>query len=118
MAQLGIDLTDHMAPRRKGARFVLGPGTPGDFGYLVLRNKIANLAQDVEFGSCWFDFVFFHPRLVAGFTESFQHFFVKSMGRLCVHFKSNNSSSFFAIFFRKHSPNLTKNLVSPDSTAF
>jgi hypothetical protein len=57
-----------MAPRRERPGHILRSGLPGDFAYLMLWNEVANLAQDVELGSCWFDFVFFHPCLVAGST--------------------------------------------------
>jgi hypothetical protein len=46
-------------------------------GNRVLRNEIANLAQDVELGLCWFDFVFFHPCLVAGLHGQTNTFFSK-----------------------------------------
>src|SRR5450756_2465580 len=66
MRQLGIDQADHVTPRLETARLILGPGSPRYFGNLVRRNKIANLAQDVELRPCWVDRFIFHPCLVAG----------------------------------------------------
>jgi hypothetical protein len=45
---------------------ILGSGLTSYLGDLMLRNVIANLAEDVEVGSCWFDFFVFHTCRVAG----------------------------------------------------
>src|SRR5258706_16244401 len=55
MGQLAVDQTHDMAPWLKGARLVLGSGSPSYLGDFVGWNKIANLAQDVELRPCWVD---------------------------------------------------------------
>jgi hypothetical protein len=39
------------------------------------RNEIANLAQNVKPGPCWFDFFVFHACLVAGSNRQTNTFF-------------------------------------------
>jgi hypothetical protein len=63
-----------MAPRAEGARLILHARVASYFADKMRRNKVANLAQDVEVGSCWFDF-YFHPCLVAGLQTLSQHIF-------------------------------------------
>jgi hypothetical protein len=82
MGQLGIDLAHDMTPRREGARLVLGPRRPGDLRDATLRNDIADLPQNVELGTCWFDWFVFHPCLVAGRHGQANTFFAKTVGWL------------------------------------
>jgi hypothetical protein len=42
---------------------------------MVPRNEIANLAQNVKPGPCWFDFFVFHACLVAGSNGQANTFF-------------------------------------------
>jgi hypothetical protein len=74
VAELGVRETDHMTPGAKGAGVILHARVPRYFADKVGGNKVANLAQNVEVGSCWFDFDF-HPRLVAGLQTLSQHIF-------------------------------------------
>ena len=41
----------------------------------MLRNEIANLAQNVKPGPCWFDFFVFHACRVAGSNRQANTFF-------------------------------------------
>jgi len=82
MGQLPIEQTHHMAPRRKRARLILRSGSSRYFGDFVQRNKIANLAQDGELTSCWFDAFLFHPGLVAQAKRQANTFPSKTAGRL------------------------------------
>src|ERR1039457_4427046 len=67
---------------RHNARLTTQP-TQSDFGNLVRRNRIANLAQDVQLKPCWVDRFLFHPCLVAGPKRQPNTFFSKSAGWLC-----------------------------------
>src|SRR5947207_2389996 len=66
VGELSLAQSDHMTPRAEGPGLIFGSGLASYFGNLLLWNVIANLAQDVELGTCWFDFCFFHACLVAG----------------------------------------------------
>src|SRR2546426_4568092 len=55
-----------MTPRLERARLILRSGLASYRGYLVVRNVVANLAQGVEVGSCWFDFFVFHACPLTG----------------------------------------------------
>ena len=79
MSQLRIALADDMTPGAEGTRLILSPGSSGYFRNGVLRNVIANLAQDVELGTCWFG-LFFHPCLVAGLQSRANTFFAQICG--------------------------------------
>lgn len=72
MSQLGIGQTHHMAPGLEGARLILHPGCPRNFGNQMLRNIIANLTQDAALGPGWRHFEFIHPCRVAGERKKFQ----------------------------------------------
>jgi hypothetical protein len=75
MTQLGIQQINDMAPRADSARLFGHAGLTGDFGDFMLRNEIANLAQDVELGTRWFDCFLFHPCRVAGSKHHANAFF-------------------------------------------
>jgi len=66
MSQLSVEQADDMTPRFETAGLILRAGRPSYFRNLVRRNKIANLAQNVELRPCWVDRFLFHPCLVAG----------------------------------------------------
>jgi hypothetical protein len=64
-----------------------------DFGDFVRWNKIANLAQDVQLASCWFDRVFlFHACRAAGLNRQANTFFSFSVGWLCFQFMGQSQS--------------------------
>ena len=82
MRKLCLQQADGVTPGRDGTGFYAG--FPGYLGDLVRRNKIANLAQDVELGSCWFDeFFLFHACRVAGLNRQANTFFRFPVGWLC-----------------------------------
>src|SRR6266508_2450139 len=85
MGQLGIEQADHVTPRFEGARPLLRAGIPRNSGDLMRRNVVANLAQNVELTSCWFDgFLFFHPCRVAGSKRQANTFFFSILWDGCV----------------------------------
>ena len=74
MRQLRVQQADGVAPRTERARLIFYASLPRYLGDFMLRNKIANLAQNVELPSCWFDLCF--SCLPCGrFKWSSQHFF-------------------------------------------
>ena len=82
MAKLGMRETNDMAPRTERARLIFCARSSRDPLYLGLWNKLADLAQDGEVRTCWFDFFLFHPCLVAGLKLQTNTFLYKSVGRL------------------------------------
>jgi hypothetical protein len=75
-----------MVPGSKGARLVLGSGLSSYLGNQKIRNEVANLPQQIQFGAGWNVFVFyFHPCRVAGLIKMFQ-LFRKSWGMAVVVF--------------------------------
>jgi hypothetical protein len=64
-----------MAPRSERARLIQSACLSRDLGDFVLRNEIANLAQNVKPGPCWFDSFVFHACLVAGSNRQTNTFF-------------------------------------------
>ena len=77
MSQLRIEHCHYMAPGREGARLLVHTSLLGHFADQEGRNKIANLAQDLEFVRAldWFC-IFFHLLLVAQIQNLFQRFFL------------------------------------------
>ena len=63
-----------MAPRLEGAGLFRHPRLASDLGNSVRRNKIANLAQNVELRPRWLGCFVFHACRVAGFKPSSQRF--------------------------------------------
>jgi hypothetical protein len=82
MAQLGVEKAHRMAPRIKGAGFILRPGGAGYFSHLMRRNVVANLAQNVELATCWSGIFVFHPCRVAALKSQANTFFRFSVGWL------------------------------------
>ena len=76
MNQLRIQQMDDMVPRPDSARLVIHSSLPGNPGNFVLRNEMANLAQDVELGTRWLNSFVFHPCRVAGSKHQANAFFI------------------------------------------
>src|SRR6266481_9801195 len=76
MSKLCVQQTDGVAPGTESARHIFYAGFPCYLGDFVPRNKIANLAQNIKPGTCWFDFFVFHPCRVAGSKRQANTFFV------------------------------------------
>jgi len=73
--ELGVHQGQHVTPRLKGAGLLRRAGLARQFGHQKLRNKIANLPQQIQFRDRWNGCCFlFHPCRVAGLNQSFQHF--------------------------------------------
>ena len=75
VGELSIQQTDRVAPRTETARLIRYTRLPRYFRDLVLRNEIANLAQNVKPGPCWFDSFVFHACRVAGSNRHANTFF-------------------------------------------
>ena len=82
MSELRMHQADGMAPGAERARLILRASFPRDLGDLVLRNKIADLAQNVKWGTCWLDVFVFHTCRVAGSKRQANTFFDFSVGWL------------------------------------
>src|SRR5208337_2684178 len=82
VGQLRIQQANRMAPRTESARPILRAGLPGYLRDPVLRNEIANLAQDVKSAACWFDCFLFHPCRVAGLNRQANTFLQFPVGWL------------------------------------
>jgi hypothetical protein len=82
VSQLGVEQAYDVAPGIEGAGLLLGSGVARDFGNQMLRNKIANLAQEVEFASGWNSFELIHPCRVAGANKKFQPILSNPVGWL------------------------------------
>jgi hypothetical protein len=81
MSQLRAQQAHGVAPRTERARLIFYASLPCYLGDFVFWNKIANLAQDVELASCWFDRVF-HACRVAGLYGQANTFLRFSVGWL------------------------------------
>jgi hypothetical protein len=76
VGQLGKEHAHDVAPRTKGAGFLIHPCFSGQLRDQEIRNEIAKLPQNRQLGSRWMDrFLFFHPCRVAGLQATIQHFF-------------------------------------------
>src|SRR5664280_311095 len=75
MAQLPVEQAHDMAPGVERPRLILRSRDPGNLGYFMHRNVIANLPQDVDLGAGWNPFELIHPCRVAGANKKFQPIF-------------------------------------------
>jgi hypothetical protein len=83
MGPLRLQQTAGVAPRTERARLILPSGLARYLGDFARWHKIANLAQDVEPASGWFDRVFiFQVCRVAGLNRQTYTFWGFSAGWL------------------------------------
>jgi hypothetical protein len=92
MSHLRHQQRHNMAPRLEGARLFLHARLASYLGDGVPRNKIANLAQNVELRSRWLRQFVFHACRVAGFKSLSQrilsHFLWDGCETVCPFFSS------------------------------
>src|SRR5262245_59452845 len=71
LGQVRLDVLQQfcVASGTESARLIFHARLPCNLGDLVLRNKIANLAQEVKSATCWFDAFFLFSPLPCGRLE-------------------------------------------------
>ena len=71
MGELGVQQSDHLAPRAERPGLLLDSMFPGQLGDQVVWDEVAELPEDGEFGAGWLRrFSVFHPCRVAGESAS------------------------------------------------
>jgi len=79
MSQLAVEQGKNVTPGGEGSGLIIDPGFASQFGDQMRRNKIANLAKEIQFGGSW-TFVFIHPLPCGRENQNIQLFFSIPMG--------------------------------------